>query len=63
MPNNDDPFALWRAKRPLRSFRVFYKGNRFDVLSRDEDGVHVELRYAIPDYNPRFVKIKENEEL
>ena len=58
--STDDVFARWRSKQPRKLFRVFYKGNTFDVLAHTEDEVHEQLSEAITAYLPRLSKIKEN---
>jgi len=56
-----DVFAQWRAKQPRKLFRVFYKGNAFDVLAHNDDDVHEQMRRVLPNYQPQLSKIKSND--
>ena len=62
MPSDstNDAFARWRSKQPRKLFRVFYRGDSYDVLAHTEDEVHDHLSQAITAYLPRLSKIKEN---
>ena len=41
-------------------FRVFYRGDSYDVLAHTEDEVHDHLSQALPAYKSQLSKIKEN---
>ena len=61
MSNDLDVFAKWRATQPRKLFRVFYKGNTFDVLAHNDDDVHEQMLLAMPDFNPQLARIKSND--
>ena len=50
----------YRKAKPVISFSVHYKGDRFDVLARDESQVHAELSTVHTNYNPRLARITAN---
>lgn len=60
MSNDPDVFAQWRAKQPRKLFRVFYKGNTFDVLAHTESEVHEHMQLAMPDYKFQLARITNN---
>jgi len=63
MPNtsNNDVFAQWRSKQPRKLFRVFYRGDSYDVLAHTEDEVHEQMRRVLPNYQPQLSKIKNQD--
>ena len=50
----------YKRSRPVLSFSVEYKGDRFEVLARDESQVHAEMATVHTNYNPRLAQIKSN---
>lgn len=50
----------YRRSKPVISFSVCYKGDRFDVLARDESQVHAEMATAHNNYNPQLARITAN---
>ena len=61
MSNDLDVFATWRAKQPRKLFRVFYKGNTYDVLAHNDEEVHEHMSQAIPDYKNQLARITNND--
>ena len=50
----------YRKAKPVISFSVRYKSDRFDVLARDEAQVHYELASTLSNYQPQLAKITAN---
>ena len=57
----EQKIAAWKASRPAKGWRVFYKRDVFDVIARDEAQIHAELSTVLYDYEPRFARITANE--
>ena len=53
----------YRKAKPVLSFSVEYKGDRFDVLARDESQVHAEMATVHANYQPQLARLKSNAQL
>jgi hypothetical protein len=60
MDDIEAQIAAYKKSKPVLSFSVHYKGDRFDVLARDESQVHSEMATVHLNYNPQLARITAN---
>ena len=59
----ESKLAAYKASLPVKSWKVFYKRDVFNVFARDEAQIYAELETTLTNFKPQLASIKSNEEL